>query len=416
MDSIVYAKSLDSQDNLSEIRNLFHIPRKNNTDFTYLCGHSLGLQPKNTSSFVNQELEDWRNLGVLGHFDAKNPWYPYHEFLNKQSANIVGALEEEVVVMNSLTVNLHLLLTSFYNPTKNKSKIIIDTPCFPSDRYAVNSHIKNNNLDIDKTLIELKPQKDKDVIENDYIIEKIEKYGHETQLILISAVNYYNGQYYDIESISRKAKEHNCIIGLDLAHAAGNVKLFLHDWDIDFAVWCGYKYLNGGPGAPGSAFIHKKHLENNNLKRLEGWWGHSKESRFELMNSFIPMKSAEAWQLSNPPILSMASLWASLNIFQDIGMDSITLKSIKLTSYLYTLLSAIENIDILTPRDQSKRGCQISIRLNNFDKKIYKTLIKNGNVCDYRAPDILRIAPAPLYNSFEDVFNFSQFLNSLISD
>ena len=416
MNSLEYAKSLDNQDNLSTVRDLFHIPKKNNTDFTYLCGHSLGLQPKDTSRFVNQELEDWKNLGVLGHFDAKNPWYPYHEFLNKQSANIVGALAEEVVVMNSLTVNLHLLLTSFYKPTNNKNKIIIDTPCFPSDRYAVNSHIKNNNLDIDTTLIELKPQAGEDIIGDDYIIEIIEKYGHETQLILLSAVNYYNGQYYDIESISKKAKEHDCIIGLDLAHAAGNVKLFLHDWDIDFAVWCGYKYLNGGPGAPGSAFINKKYLESSDLKRLEGWWGHSKDSRFELMNRFIPMKSAESWQLSNPPILSMASLWASLNIFQDIGMDSITLKSIKLTSYLHTLLNSMENIDILTPRDQSRRGAQISIRLNNFDKKVYTALIESGNICDYRAPDVLRIAPAPLYNSFEDVFNFSQFLSSLISD
>ena len=416
MNSLEYAKSLDSQDNLSELKNLFHIPKKNNIEFTYLCGHSLGLQPKNASDFIKQELEDWKNLGVLGHFDAKNPWYPYHEFLSKQSARIVGALEEEVVVMNSLTVNLHLLLTSFYNPIYKKNKIMIDTPCFPSDRYAVNSHIKNNNLDIDDTLIELSPQKGSDVLKSSDIIEKIEKYGQETQLILISAVNYYNGQYYDIDSISKKAKEYNCIIGLDLAHAAGNVKLFLHDWNIDFAVWCGYKYLNGGPGAPGSAFIHKQHLKKNNIKRLEGWWGHNKESRFDLLNRFIPSKTAESWQLSNPPILSMAALWSSLNIFEKIGMNSITLKSIKLTSYLYTLLSNIEGISILTPRDQDKRGAQLSIRLDNFDKNIYNQLIKSGYICDYRSPDVLRIAPAPLYNSFEDVFNFSQFLNSLIRD
>ena len=416
MNSLEYAKSLDDQDNLSEIRELFHIPKKNNTDFTYLCGHSLGLQPKDTSDFVNQELEDWKNLGVLGHFDAKNPWYTYHEFLNKQSANIVGALEEEVVVMNSLTVNLHLLLTSFYNPTGNKNKIIIDTPCFPSDRYAINSHIKNNNLNIDETLIELIPQDGQDILKNNYIIEQIEKFGNETQLILISAVNYYNGQYYDIEAISKKAKEYNCIVGLDLAHAAGNVKLFLHDWDIDFAIWCGYKYLNGGPGAPGSAFIHKKHLKNTSIKRLEGWWGHDKGSRFDLLNKFVSSKTAESWQLSNPPILSMAALWSSLNIFEKVGMDSITLKSIKLTSYLYTLLANVDNIDILTPREQDKRGAQLSIRLKNFDKKTYNALIQNSYICDYRAPDVLRIAPAPLYNSFEDVFNFSQFLNSLICD
>ena len=292
MNSLEYAKSLDSQDNISKARDLFHIPK----NFTYLCGHSLGLQPKETSNYIKQELEDWKNLGVLGHFEAKNPWYPYHEFLNKQSANIVGALEEEVVVMNSLTVNLHLLLTSFYNPCGSKNKIIIDTPCFPSDRYAVNSHIKNNNLNTKEVLIELIPEKGKDIIEDDYIINQIEKYGEETHLVLLSAVNYYNGQYYNIESISKKAKEYNCIIGLDLAHAAGNVKLFLHDWNIDFAVWCGYKYLNGGPGAQGSAFIHEKHLKNSNIKRLEGWWGHSKESRFDLLSNFIPSNTAESSQ------------------------------------------------------------------------------------------------------------------------
>ena len=415
MNSLEYAISLDSQDNLSQIKDLFHIPSNSNKDCIYFCGHSLGLQPKTTSDFVNTELLDWKNLGVLGHFEAKNPWYPYHEFLNEQSANIVGALKEEVVVMNSLTVNLHLLLTSFYIPSKNKNKIIIDTPCFPSDRYAINSHIKNNGFNINETLIELAPLGNKKTLDDDYILQEIEKYGHETQLILISAVNYYNGQYYDLESIAKKAKEYNCIIGLDLAHAAGNVKLFLHDWGIDFAVWCGYKYLNGGPGAPGSAFVHKKYLENDQIKRLEGWWGHHKDSRFDSLKRFLPSKTVESWQLSNPPILSMAALWSSLNIFEKVGIDAITLKSIKLTSYLYTLLNCIENINILTPKEQDKRGAQISIQLKDFDKKTYSTLINNGYICDYRSPDVLRIAPAPLYNSFQDVFNFSQFLNFLIN-
>ena len=371
MNGLEYAKSLDTQDNLSEARLLFHIPQKNKKDLTYLCGHSLGLQPKETSNFINQELLDWKNLAVSGHFNAKNPWYFYHEFLNQQSANIVGAFPNEVVIMNSLTINLHLLLTSFYKPEKNKNKIMIDTPCFPSDRYAINSHIKMNGFEIGETIIELSPPNDSDAIEDDYIIKKIKEHGDETQLILISAVNYYNGQYYDIESISKTAKEYNCIIALDIAHAVGNVKLFLHDWDIDFAVWCGYKYLNGGPGAPGSAFINKKHLELTNIKRLEGWWGHEKNTRFDLLERFIPSKTAESWQLSNPPILSMAALWSSLNIFEKVGMDAITSKSIKLTSYLYTLLSNIENIDILTPREPDKRGAQLSVRLKHFDKKIY---------------------------------------------
>ena len=411
MNSLEYAISLDNQDNLSDVKKLFHIPKSS----TYLCGHSLGLQPKKTSEFINQELEDWKNLGVLGHFEAKNPWYPYHEFLNKQSANIVGALQEEVVVMNSLTVNLHLLLTSFYNPKGSKNKIIIDTPCFPSDRYAVNSHIKNKNLNVQKTLIELIPENGKNYLENDYIINQIDKHGNDTHLILLSGVNYYNGQYYNIDLISKKAKEYDCIIGLDLAHAVGNVKLFLHDWDIDFAIWCGYKYLNGGPGAPGSAFINKKYLRKD-IKRLEGWWGHNKDTRFELKNTFETSNTAESWQLSNPPIFSMAALWSSLNIFDEIGMDSISLKSIKLTSYLYTLLSNIPDVEILTPKNQDSRGAQLSIRLKNFEKNIYNKLIKNRFICDFRSPDILRIAPAPLYNSFEDVYNFSQFLNSLIND
>ena len=416
MNSLNYAQSLDSQDSLSRIRKLFHIPKKKHKYSTYLCGHSLGLQPKKTSDFIQQELDDWKDLGVTGHFSAKNPWYSYHNFLNQQSASIVGALKDEVVIMNSLTVNLHLLLTSFYIPKKNKNKIIIDTPCFPSDRYAINSHIKNNGLDINKTLIELKPLDNKSTLNDDYIIQEIEKHGDSVNMILISAVNYYNGQYYNIEAISKKAKEHDCIIGLDLAHAAGNVNLFLHDWDIDFAIWCGYKYLNGGPGAPGGAFINKKYLENKTIKRLEGWWGHDKKTRFELLKRFIPSKTAESWQLSNPPILSMAALWSSLNIFEEVGMASITAKSIKLTSYLYTLLDNIENITILTPRETDRRGAQISIKIKKFNKDIYSNLINNGYICDHRSPDILRITPAPLYNSFEDVFNFSQFLESLIND
>ena len=414
--SLDYVQLLDEQDNLKEFRSLFHIPQKDGKDSIYFCGHSLGLQPKKTQDFVKQELKDWKDMGVAGHFNAKNPWYSYHEYLNKQAANLVGSLEEEVVIMNSLTVNLHLLLTSFYKPDSKKNKIIIDTPCFPSDRYAINSHIRLHDLNREETLIELKPDNQEDLLKDELIIKQIEKHGHEVKLILISPVNYYTGQYYDIEKISKTAKKYDCIIGLDLAHTIGNVKIFLHDWDIDFAVWCSYKYLNGGPGAPGGAFIHSTHLKRKDLNRLEGWWGHDKNTRFNLLDNFVSSDTAESWQLSNPPILSMAALWSSLNIFEEVGMDRIVAKSIKMTSYLHTLLNKIENLSIITPSRTEQRGAQLSVRINDFDKRIYSKLLDNGYICDYRKPDILRIAPSPLYNTFKEVYDFSTFLNSLINE
>ena len=414
--SLDYAHLLDEQDNLKEFRSLFHIPQKNEKNTIYFCGHSLGLQPKKTQDFVNQELKDWKDMGVSGHFNATNPWYSYHEYLNKQVANLVGALNKEVVVMNSLTVNLHLLLTSFYQPNGKKNKIMIDTPCFPSDRYAINSHIKLHSLNIEETLLELKPDNQKDLLEDDLIIKQIEENRHEIQLILISPVNYYTGQYYDIEKISKIAKKYDCIVGLDLAHTIGNVKIFLHDWDIDFAVWCSYKYLNGGPGAPGGAFVHSDHLKKDYLNRLEGWWGHDKSTRFDLLDKFMPSNTAESWQLSNPPILSMAALWSSLNIFEEVGMDQIAAKSIKMTSYLYTLLNKINNLSVITPSKTEQRGAQLSVRIKNFDKSIYAQLLDRGYICDYRKPDILRIAPAPLYNTFKEIYDFSTFLNSLINE
>ena len=414
--SLEYAKLLDEQDNLKDFRSLFHIPKKDGNESIYFCGHSLGLQPKQTEDFVLQELKDWKNMGVLAHFEAKNPWYSYHEYLNKQLSRLVGALSEEVVSMNSLTVNLHLLLTSFYKPSDEKNKIMIDTPCFPSDRYAINSHIKLNNLKSADTLIELKPENSSNELNDDLIIEKIEKNAKEIAVILISPVNYYTGQYYDIEKISKVAKRNNCIIGLDLAHTIGNVKIFLHDWNVDFAVWCSYKYLNGGPGAPGGAFVHSRHLKDDNIVRLEGWWGHDKETRFNLLDSFISSNTAESWQLSNPPILSMAALWSSLNIFESVGMEQLTSKSIKMTSYLYSLLDKIDNLEIITPKRTEQRGAQLSIRIKDFDQAIHTKLLDKGCVCDYRKPDILRIAPAPLYNTFQEIYHFSNFLDSLINE
>ena len=407
MISLEYAKSLDSQDNLSHVRRYFHIPKNS----IYLCGHSLGLQPRKTSDFVTQELEDWKNLGVLGHFEAKNPWFPYHDFLNRQSATIVGALNEEVVVMNSLTVNLHLLLTSFYNPNGSKNKIIIDTPCFPSDRYAINSHIKNNNLDIGKTLVELVPENDKNYHENEYIINQIEKYGDETHLIFLSGINYYNGQYYDIDSIAKKAKEYDCLIGLDLAHAAGNVKLFLHDWDIDFSAWCTYKYLCAGPGSPSGVFIHERHHDWDGPRFL-GWWGHNKDSRFQMPSVFDPILTSEGWQVSNAPVMGMAPLLASMEIYDKVGMNAIRSKGKELSSYMeYLIKEYIAEVDIITPK---ARGCQLSIVVPG-GKDVFDYLSRQGVVCDWRNPDVIRVAPHPLFNTFTEVFDFVKILKKAIA-
>ena len=414
--SLEYAELLDEQDNLKHLRSLFHFPQHNSKKSTYFCGHSLGLQPKETESFVSQELKDWKDMGVLGHFDAKNPWYYYHEYLNKQLSELIGGLSEEVVCMNSLTVNLHLLLTSFYRPNSEKYKIVIDTPCFPSDRYAINSHIKLHGLQLEDSLIELAPEPNQLTLNEDLIVEKITKNADQIALVLISPVNYFTGQYYDIERISKVAKDNDCVIGLDLAHTIGNVKVFLHDWEIDFAVWCSYKYLNGGPGAPGGAFIHSKHLKNEDLNRLEGWWGNDSKTRFNMLNEFNPSNTAESWQLSNPPILSMAALLCSLNIFRSVGMNDLIAKSIKMTSYLYSLLEKAENLSIITPRKTENRGAQLSIKIEDFNPNIYTKLIENGFICDLRKPDVLRIAPVPLYNSFEEIYHFSNFLNSLINE
>lgn len=404
-----FALSLDANDQLKKYRNEFHIPlQKNGEEHIYLCGNSLGLQPKRTKEFLNQELEDWATFGVEGHLHAKNPWMPYHEFLTESYAKIVGALNSEVVAMNTLTVNLHLMMVSFYRPSAKRHKIIIEEDAFPSDIYAVESQLEHHGFSPRTSLIKLSPREGEAAIKTEDIAEIIEKQGDEIALIMLGGVNYYTGQVFDFKTITKLAHQKGLIVGFDLAHAAGNIKLELHNWGVDFAVWCSYKYLNSGPGSVAAAFVHEKHHKSK-LPRFAGWWGHNKTDRFKMPDEFNPINSAEGWQLSNPPILSLAAIRASLSIFDELGMDALVIKSKKLTDYLLFLLNNIESdrIEIITPK---KRGCQISIRVKNGNKKLFDKITEKGVISDWREPDVIRIAPVPLYNSFVDVYKFYNIL------
>lgn len=408
-----FSLQLDENDELKHYRNEFSIPlQKNGEEHVYLCGNSLGLQAKRTKSFINQELEDWATFGVEGHFHAKNPWMPYHEFLTESYSKIVGSKQSEVVAMNTLTVNLHLMMVSFYRPTKDRYKIIIEADSFPSDIYAVESQIKHHGYSVNDSLIKLTPRDGESSIRTEDISEIIDREGNEIAVIMLGGVNYYTGQVFDFETITKLGQDKGIVVGFDLAHAAGNVNLELHKWNVDFAVWCSYKYLNSGPGSVAAAFVHEKH-HNSDLPRFAGWWGHNKENRFKMPDEFNAIKSAEGWQLSNPPILSLAAIRASLSIFDEVGMEKLVVKSKKLTDYLLFLLNTIETnrIEIITPEE---RGCQISIRVKNGDKELFNKITEKGVIADWREPDVIRVAPVPLYNSFSDVFNFYNILKAVI--
>ncbi|MBX2991025.1 MAG: kynureninase [Bacteroidetes bacterium] len=410
-----YAEQLDSEDPLKQFRARFFIPKdKNGNDVIYLCGNSLGLQPKSVRSFVEQELKDWEMLGVEGHFHAKNPWMPYHELLTEQTARLVGAKPVEVVVMNTLTVNLHLMLVSFYRPTTLRHKIVIEAHAFPSDRYAVESQIRFHGFDPKLSLIELQPRAGETSLRTEDIEDVLDADGDEIAVVLIGGVNYYTGQAFDMERITKAGQAQGCIVGFDLAHAAGNLMLNLHDWNVDFAVWCSYKYLNAGPGNIAGCFVHERHATNPTLPRFTGWWGQSKDIRFNMGPTFDPIPGAEGWQLSNPPILPLAAMRASLEIFDEVGMDALRAKSVRLTSYLEYLLNNHPSkvFSVITPADPAQRGCQLSIRTRKGGKKIFDHLMTNSVVCDWREPDVIRVAPVPLYNSFIDVFRFVEILAS----
>jgi kynureninase len=412
-----FAKQQDKEDVLSHLRNLFHIPKdKNGNEWLYFTGNSLGLQPKSTKEYINQELEDWANLGVEGHFEAKNPWLNYHELLTDKMAKIVGAKPIEVVVMNTLTTNLHLLMVSFYRPTKTKYKIVIESDAFPSDRYAVKSQLKFHGFDDEDGVIEWRPRPGETLLNIEDLESIIKFEGDEIALLLIGGVNYYTGQFLDIKKIAEIGHSKNCIVGIDLAHGAGNVQPNLHDSNVDFAAWCTYKYLNAGPGSLGGVFVHEKHAKNKDLPRFAGWWNHNKETRFNMRQPFDVMKGAEGWQLSNPPILSMAAIKASLDLFDEVGMDALREKSEKLTGYFEYLINEIDadDISIITPKNPKERGCQLSIQVKNADKSLHKKLTQNNIITDWREPDVIRCAPVPMYTSFEDVYRMVTILKTLL--
>ncbi|MFZ3215973.1 MAG: kynureninase [Candidatus Acidiferrales bacterium] len=409
-----FAMTLTAADPLVAYRDRFHIPKTpGGADCVYLCGHSLGLQPKSTRSYIERELHDWERLGVEGHFHASNPWMPYHEMLAQPTARLVGASPGEVVVMNSLTVNLHLMLISFYRPTPARHKIVIESNAFPSDQYAIQSQIRYHGYDPSESLMELSPRPGETVLHTEDIVELIAEKGAQIALVLLGGVNYYSGQAFDCPRITEAGHAQGCVVGFDMAHAAGNMQLQLHDWDVDFAVWCSYKYLNSGPGGVGGCFVHERHAKDPNLPRLAGWWGHDKASRFRMEPDFQPIPGAEGWQLSNPSILSMAALRASLDIFDQATLPRLRAKSETLTGYLEFLLDQQPSgrFSIITPRDPAQRGAQLSLRVPKGGRGVCDRLAQQGVICDWREPDILRVAPVPLYNSFLDVHAFaSKFL------
>ncbi len=391
------ARARDAADPLAPYREKFHLP----PDTVYLCGHSLGAQPRSAQGAVLEELEDWKRLAVKGHREARRPWMPYHELLADKGARIVGALPGEVVHMNTLTVNVHFLMASFYRPTPERHKILIEKHAFPSDQYAMASQIKWHGFDPESSLVEVERSEDAEAI--------LERSGDEFALVWIGGVNYYSGEAFRMESITRLAHEHGVIAGFDLAHAAGNVPLSLHDWGVDFACWCTYKYLNGGPGAVGACFVHERHGRRDDLPRLAGWWGHDKATRFQMGPDYVPIPGAEGWQVSNPPILSLAPVLASLEMFDAVGLAALRSKSVALTGYFQSLIEArlAETVEVLTPRDPYRRGAQLSLRVRGgTGRAVFDGLSARGIVCDWREPDVIRAAPAPFYNSFEDVYRF----------
>ncbi len=408
-----FAEKMDREDPLRSYRDKFHFPEPiNGNPCVYFCGNSLGLQPKTTKKFINDELEDWARLGVEGHLHARKPWLPYHEFLTRQMAALAGAKPEEVVVMNSLTVNLHLLMVSFYRPTPQRHKIVIEAHAFPSDQYAVKSQIKFHGFDPETALIELQPEPGTAIISTESIEKLIEEEGDSIALIMLGGVNYYSGQAFEMEKIVKAGHKKDCIVGFDLAHAAGNLALKLHDWNVDFAAWCSYKYLNAGPGSVGAVFVHERHAADATLPRFEGWWGHHKDTRFLMPPNFVPIYGAESWQLSNAPVFSMAALWASMELFHETGMEKLNDKAKKLTGFLEFLIDGIsdDRIEMITPRDVKQRGCQISLRIRGAGKAVFEKLTEEGCIVDWREPDVIRLAPVPLYNSFTDVFRFAELL------
>ena len=412
--SLTYARAQDAADPLRHFRSQFLFPKHEGKDVLYFCGNSLGLQPKGVKDALLHELEQWQTHGVEGHFRGELPWMHYHKFLQRQTAHIAGAGEEEVVVMNTLTVNLHLMLVSFYRPTKERYKIIMEAGAFPSDQYAVESQVRYHGFDPETAIVELAPRGGEETLRTEDIVAAIEEHGPATALVLFGGVNYYTGQFFDLPAIVDAGHRAGAYVGFDLAHAAGNLPLQLHDWGPDFAVWCSYKYLNAGPGGPSGAFVHERHAHNPGLPRFAGWWGHDEERRFLMEKGFHPMRGAAGWQLSNAQIFSFAAHKASLDLFEAAGMPALREKSIRLTAFLEFIIDELNraghHYQIITPRDPAQRGCQLSLLTGPNGRQLFDYLSARGVICDWREPNVIRLAPVPMYNSFEDVWQLGQLL------
>jgi kynureninase len=413
--NLSFAQKLDNQDSLKNYREQFKFPQVNNKNVIYFTGNSLGLQPKIANDYVNEVMQDWANLAVEGHFYAQKPWWDYQDRLCEPLAKIIGAKVNEVTVMNTLTINLHLLMVSFYTPTKDKFKIICEEKAFPSDQYMIQSQVKWHGFDPQEAIIEVKRRENEHNIREEDILETLLKHKDSTALFLFGGVNYYTGQVFDMQKITAFAKSLGITVGWDLAHAAGNVILNLHDWDVDFAAWCSYKYMNSGPGNASGCFVHEKHHNNKKLNRLAGWWGHNKKRRFLMEQNFDPEEGADGWQVSNLPILSLAPYLASLELFNQVGMESLIKKRDLLTAYLNYILDEIDKetpntlFEIITPTG-NERACQLSVYLHGQGRSIFEYLMKNGVITDWREPNVIRLAPVPFYCSFEDMFQFGQIL------
>jgi len=417
--SLAFAKAQDQKDPLNSYREQFYLPKnKDGSNMIYFTGNSLGLQPKTTRAYIEQEMLDWQNLGVEGHFHGKNPWFYYHHFMENASAKLVGANPSEVVIMNGLTVNLHLMMISFYRPTKNRYKILIESTAFPSDKYAVASQASIHGFAPEDAVVEIKPRDGEETLRTEDILQKIKDLGDELALVMLGGVNYYTGQYFELEKITSVAHQVGAKCGFDLAHGVGNIPFKLHDWKVDFAVWCTYKYLNSGPGSVSGTFVHEKHGDNKEIVRLAGWWGNDEKTRFLMEDKFVPQSGAAGWQLSNAPVLSMASYRASLEIFENAGIENLRKKSIKLTGYLEHLVGDLNSkkimkpLNIITPKDPEQRGCQLSILTGDDGKALFDRLTKNDVIADWREPNVIRIAPVPLYNTFEECWQFVNILAS----
>ena len=416
--TLEFAKKKDEQDELKSFRNRFHHPLINGKPTIYFTGNSLGLQPVAAKDYIQTELEDWAQWGVEGHFHGRNPWFSYHELLTQKMANVVGCKPIETVVMGSLSTNVHLLMVSFYRPEGKRTKIICEAKAFPSDQYILETQVKSHGLNPDDTIIEISPREGEELINEEDVLSAIKEAGDELALVMIGGVNYYTGQLFDMKTIASAGHAVGAKVGFDLAHAAGNINLQLHDWDVDFAAWCTYKYLNSGPGGISGIFIHEKHATNKDLVRFGGWWGQDKETRFLMEKGFDPIPTAEGWQHSNAPVMLMAPLNASLDLFEEAGMERIGKKRDDMTAYLEFIINDIKSekveFELITPTDKTKRGAQLSIAAKGQGKKLFDTLTERNVIADWREPNVIRIAPAPLYNSYEDCWKFGQILRESI--